>query len=367
MNPRLWRVILVALCVTLLCQAMLPAVPVRAAVPEITFSVGQGVSAEDEDIVREGIEFAQSYVDDQLAPFPESKITVNVRNTRDTTGGNAAAFSAGDYIVVFTRTPGWKTLAPFDRVHVVAHEYIHSWQRATAGQEGETAPLWLIEGSAEYLAYDAVTRAGLVRGREVIDTQAWYVLDAPKMASLDQLEDRDAYYGEAGPVYSLAFLAVTQLAKEDGPSGISRFFEAMGAGDSWQEAFSTAFGQDVDDFYAAFEDTRADLIAPRDLPDSFLPIRPVHTESPIHLAPLPETAATDEQVAVIGESEPGATCTMRLRSAESGERLTRTTYADGAGRLFWLVTIPPEFGPGKVRLSANCGGESVTGTFTVEP
>jgi hypothetical protein len=58
---------------------------------------------------------------------------------------------------------------------------------------------------------------------------------------------------------------------------------------------------------------------------------------------------------------------MRLRSAESGERLTRTTYADGAGRLFWLVTIPSDFGPGTVRLSANCGDESATGSFTVEP
>ena len=47
MNPRLWRAILVALCMVLLCQATLPAVPVRAAVPEITFSVGQGVSVTD--------------------------------------------------------------------------------------------------------------------------------------------------------------------------------------------------------------------------------------------------------------------------------------------------------------------------------
>src|SRR6187551_2824160 len=106
MNPRQWRAILIALCLALLCQAMLPAMPVLAAEPEITFSIGDGVTVEDEVIVKEGIEFAQSYVDDQLAPFPESKITVNVRNTRDTTGGNAAAFSAGDYIVVFTRTPG---------------------------------------------------------------------------------------------------------------------------------------------------------------------------------------------------------------------------------------------------------------------
>jgi hypothetical protein len=367
MNPRQWRAILIALCLALLCQAMLPTMPVLAAEPEITFSIGDGVTVEDEVIVREGIEFAQSYVDDQLAPFPESRITVNVRQTRDTTGGNAVAFSAGNYIVVFTRSPGWKSLAPFDRLHVMVHEYIHSWQRATVGREDESAPLWLIEGSAEYLSYDAVARDGLVRRQEVIDAQSWSVVHAPEMAALDQLEDRDAYYGEAGPVYSLALLAVTQLAQEGGPAAISRFFEAMGDGDSWQEAFATAFGQEVDAFYRSFDRARADLIAPRDLPDSFLPIKPVHTESPIHLAPLPETAAGDEQVTVIGDSEPGATCTMRLRNVDSGERLTRTTYADGAGRLFWLVTIPPEFGSGKVRLSANCGDESATGSFTVEP
>jgi hypothetical protein len=367
MNPRQWRAILIALCLVLLCQAVLPAMPARAAEPEITFSIGTGVSAEDEVIVREGIEFAQSYVDDQLAPFPASKITVNVRNTRDTTGTGAVAFSAGNYIVVFTRSPGWKSLAPFDRLHVMVHEYIHSWQRATSDRNDDPAPLWLIEGSAEYLAYDAVSRAGLVRGQEVIDAQAWSVLNAPEMSALDQLEDRDAYYGEAGPVYSLAFLAVTQLAQEVGPGGISHFFEAIGAGETWQDAFAAAFGLDVDAFYSSFEDARADLIAPRDIPDSFLPTRSLHTESPIHLAPLPETTSADEQVSVIGDSDPGATCTIRLRSTDSGERLTRATNADGAGRLFWLVTIPPEFGLGKVRLSANCGGESVTGSFTVEP
>ena len=366
MNPRMWRAILIALCMALLCQTALPLMPVRAAEPEITFSIGDGVSVEDEISVREGIALGQAYIDENLAPFPESKITVNVRHTRDTTGGNAVAFSAGNYIVVFTRTPGWKSLAPFDRVHVVVHEYIHSWQRATAGRDDDT-PLWLIEGSAEYLAYDAVARDKLVRRQEVIDAQAWAVLDAPEMGTLAQLEDRDSYYGETGPVYSLAFLAVNQLARKGGPAAISRFFEAIGEGDSWQEAFGTAFGQDVDSFYASFEEARADLIAPRDAPDSFRPVKPAHTESPLDLAPLPETATADEQVTVIGESDPGATCTMRLRSTESGERLTRTTYADGAGRLFWLVTIPPGFGPGTVRLSANCGGDTVTGAFTVEP
>jgi len=366
MNPRLWRAILVVLCAALLVQATIPAMPVRAAEPKITFSIGEGVSAEDEVIVREGIALGQAYIDETLAPFPKSKITVNVRHTRDTTSTGAVAFSAGSYIVVFTREPGWKSIAPFDRVHVVVHEYIHSWQRATAGRDSD-APLWLIEGSAEYLSFDAVARDTLVRRQEVIDAQTWAVLNAPEMATLEQLEDRDAYYGETGPVYSLAFLAVTQLARKGGPAAVSQFFEAMGDGDSWQEAFATAFGQDVDSFYASFERARADLIAPRDMPDPFLPIHAVHTESPLDLTPLPETASAGEQVTVIGESDPGATCTMRLRSTESGERLTRTTFADGAGRLFWLVTIPPEFGLGTVRLSANCGGESATGSFTVEP
>lgn len=365
MTDRRLCTMLIAICAVLLSQFVLSPMAALGAEETVSFSIGDGVTAEDESYVREGIAFAQAYIDQTLLPFPPSEIVVNVRNTRDTTGGQAAAFSGGRFIVVFTRSPGWKAIAPFDRVHVVVHEYVHSWQRATIGRDGDVVPLWLMEGTAEFLSYDAVARGGLVRPQEVLDAMTWSVLDAPGMAALDELETRAAFYGESGPAYSLAYLAVAALVDDGGPAAIDRFFTAVGTGMTWQAAFVSTFDQDVDSFYQSFARARNDLIAPRDMPEPFVRVQPKRTESPIALSALPGSVAADEQITVIGKSEPGATCTLRLRSDESGERLTRTTFADGAGRLFWLITIPPEFGLGPASLSANCGGSGARGDFTV--
>jgi hypothetical protein len=358
------RGLLIVLLALLICQ---PAISAAAtAGPELTFSIGDDVSPEDEVMVREGALLARDYVAATLSPLRSEEIIINVRNSRDTTGGHAAAFSGGDYIVVFTRSAGWRSIAPFDRIHVVVHEYIHSWQASLAGDEGSRAPLWLIEGTAEYLAYDAVAQEGFVREREVTDAHAWSVLDAPEMSELQDLEGRDAFYGEPGPVYSLAYLAVADLVGDGSPADIDRFFELMGSGEPWPDAFATAFGQDVDAFYSSFARARQDLIGPRNQPDPFTNVDGTHSESPVVLNALPEDVAAGEQVTILAQSDPGATCSLRLRSADSGERLNRTTVTDGAGRLFWLVTIPAEFAAGPVDLAATCGGATVHRDLTIE-
>jgi hypothetical protein len=365
-HPKPIRALLIALCAALICQIVAPAMGARAA-GEITFSIGEGVSTEDEFYIREGIVLAREYVAATLTPYPGSTIVVNARNNSDTTGGHAAAFSGGDFIVVFTRSPGWRSLAPFDRVHVVAHEYVHSWQRATAGPGSDAIPLWLLEGTAEYLAYDAVVREGLVRRQEVSDVHAFSVLGAPEMSPLEQLEGRDAFYGEPGPAYSLAWLAIEMLLADGSPAEIDHFFGLVGSGVAWRDAFADAFGQDVNSFYESFAGARTDLIGPRTIPESFDHVTPVMSASPIVLVATPETVVSGEQMTVLARSEPGATCGIRLRSAESGERLTRITVTDGAGRLFWLITFPPEFGGGPAVLTANCGGAGVRDDFTVSP
>lgn len=342
-----------------------PAMPVRAAEPEISFSVGTDVPEEDEVYVREGIQLVQDYIETTFPESPPPSVIVNVRHSSEASDRHTTAFSGGSYIVVFTKSRGWTTLAPFDRVHVVVHEYIHSWQREQFGDGAETVPTWLIEGMAEYLGYDAVIDEGLVREQEVIDFHAWSLLDSPEIDPLDELEARDAFYGEFGPVYSLAYVAVARLLEDGSIEEIERFQALVESGVPWEEAFAEAFGQAVDDFYAEVEDARDEVIAPREAPEPFAGTGPKQTESRVIFSEVPEMAALDEQVTVLARTEPDAICTARLRSAESGERLSRTTFADGAGRVFWLITIPPDFGEGPADLLVSCGDDGSSREVTI--
>ena len=152
--------------------AVMPALLVdstRAADTGATYSIGNNVSAPDASWVMEGVTMAHQYVAETLTGFSEP-LVVNVRDSDDTTGRGAVAFYGGNYIVVFTGSPGWAMLAPFDRVHVIVHEYLHAWQDAAMRSGESDLPAWLIEGSAEYLSYDAVARLGLVDPRAVRDS-----------------------------------------------------------------------------------------------------------------------------------------------------------------------------------------------------
>src|SRR5687767_14384791 len=157
-----------------------------AADTDISFSFGSAVSTEDASYVTEGVAMARDYVASTLSEV-SAPLVINVRSTDDSTGGGAVAFYGGNYIVVFTGSPGWVALSPFDRVHVVVHEYIHAWQHQSLGEDEHALPAWFIEGMAEYLSYDAISRRGLVRPQAVRDYHAWSVQSAPDLAGLEEL------------------------------------------------------------------------------------------------------------------------------------------------------------------------------------
>jgi hypothetical protein len=340
--------------------AVMPALLVdsgRAADTGVTFSIGNNVSAADASWVMEGVTMAHQYVTETLTGFSEP-LVVNIRDSDDTTGRGAVAFYGGDYIVVFTGSPGWAMLAPFDRIHVVVHEYIHAWQDA-AMRSGENAlPAWLIEGSAEYLSYEAVGRLGLVDPRAVRDYHAWAVQSASHLSALEDLEARTAFYGERGPVYSLGYLAIDTLLADGSPDQLVGFARRVRLGQDWRDAFAAEFGQDLTSFYRRFATYRSDLIAPARMPDPFAAVYPVELKSPVSIDTAPAEIAAGDQLLVLGDSQPGAICQFSLDTAESASTISGSTFADASGRLFWLVTVPDEVASGSADITANCGAEN---------
>jgi hypothetical protein len=351
-----WTRLVVATCLLLGFAHALLVLPASAADADVAFSISKGVSGEDVSYVKEGIVLARDYVAETLAGSA-GRLAVNVRGTEDTTGSNAVAFSGGSYIVIFTGSPGWTALAPFDRVRVVVHEYVHSYQHAALQEDVATLPAWFLEGMADYLSYDAVAGLGAIDSQVVRDYHAWSVSSSGAMPALADLHQRDAFYGEHGPVYSLAYLAIDTLMRGQSSAELVQLFDAIRHGQSWRRAFTEVFDQGPEVFYREFEQARRDLIAPVRVPEPFRFATPAAIEAAVAINEIASPVAAGEQLAVVGRSEAGAICELRLSAADSSETITGTTFADESGRLFWLVTIPSTSDSGSATLTADCGAE----------
>jgi hypothetical protein len=334
--------------------------PAVAAEANVSFDIANAVSPEDAVYVREGFTLAQTYVTATLSDISDSSIRVAVFDNDDFFCGQALACATETSIVVLAGTPQWNSLAPFERIHTIVHEYIHVYQFAMIHDDMETMPAWFIEGMADYLAYDAVTDLGLVRETDVHDFHAWTLAWNPDMAALDDLENSYAFYGEYGPAYSLAYLALDELMRERPLSDLDRFLQQVGKGHNWRASFQKVFERDLNAFYRSFANARDDLVAPRRMPKPFSPVIPEFDGSPLAIDSVSDSVAVGEQLTVLARAEAAAICRIQLRNERSGEDVVQSTSADGSGHLFWLITIPESLGEGPATITAACGGDQRT-------
>ena len=330
-----------------------------AASHDVRFSISDDVTAEDEAYVREGISLAEDYLRDTLDAGIDDDLVVNVRDTADPSDDSTLAFANDDFLVVFTGSPYWDTLAPFLRMQTVIHEYVHIYQFDALGDSEESAPMWLIEGMAEYLGFDAMERLGVVDHDAIVDYQAWAVLASGyEVERLQDIESVWDYQSAEGPVYSLSYLAVSRLLGDLPSPGLKRYIEDVQDGATWQEAFPDAFGMEADEFYDDFEQwVEDDLLAPRRIPTSFREIYPVEQQSPVTILSSSEEIQPGDQAIVLAETERGSACRFTLRD-ENGERMaTMDTFADRSGVVFWLVTIPEDSLAGQSEVLVDCGDQ----------
>ena len=137
----------------------------------------------------------------------------------------------------------------------VAHEYFHIIQEALSGDDLKGTPIWLYEGSALYTDFLHRYSAGHPSSEERY-RNAWLALNTPLNSNFnDYFEPRERIFR----AFQFGYNVMQWLSDNVGESAITDYFAALPEADSWVEAFHSAFGMTVNDFYAAFEEYRLEI------------------------------------------------------------------------------------------------------------
>lgn len=210
----------------------------------------------------------------QLATYEAQETGVDLEAAiRSWQTGNVGAdglwgASTGNALFVRTQPPnadGTWQFSPGVKGTVV-HELVHSlYQHGLAGltcctvEQVEGLPFrtvaWFIEGMADFITQLAIQHS---RGETYSNQDVyWWTLQADRPLRYYE-EFPEVSTGLFGHTYALGELAVGYLASKVGLSSIVNYYTQWQPGDSWEDAFSRAFGMTVEDFYDDFAEYYSD-------------------------------------------------------------------------------------------------------------
>jgi hypothetical protein len=353
----------------LLVLACLSATPSRttAAVPhraKVTFSFAKGVGQGDQQLVREGIRLAQDYFIAAFGVDVREPVVVDVVLDPNS---SLEAMAQGHRINVNAANAYWVQRAAHQNLKTVVHEYFHVLQLDLTGAPPESRlaapPQWLLEGSAEYVAYQALAWKGILG---LDDVRAFNVRNVivgqPSPPSLQDLETAEQFQSAPGAVYGIGALAVELLTMEPGLGSLRDYYEAV-AGlkeSAWWAAFKEAFGQDPDTFYEAFAAYRAALV-PSDVPlTMFDPVTASDAPAAVSIISVTSPLARGAQARLTAATVPGSRCTLVFSAADGKQLPTRPAIADATGAVFWLWTLHEKQPIGVAGAQVDCGDAPAT-------
>ena len=196
----------------------------------------------------------------------DAVVEAHVRLSRSTeeqskdTWSRISAMANEEWILIRTSADWYADAGPdltWRVAKTIAHELVHHYSfdigdflLGGGPQEvGEDGPRWLFEGIAEFLAYQALSEAGIV---DYNDVRNQAVQNANRLSvPLSDLETSDAFYGAAGG-YSVGLLAAELLAYGSGQASLLHYYSSIHPGNTWRTAFETAFGMTLEAFYEHF-------------------------------------------------------------------------------------------------------------------
>lgn len=224
----------------------------------ITYSFDHGVSAEDQKYILEADRISREFFAANLGTDITGHYSVYVRAATSSSNSSRIARAISRYEVeIYTLNPEWTKYKPFERTKIMGHERFHLVQYELSDQFPTPGPTWLSEGSAEYVAYQAVIKEGLTTNDEA---RAFHIGKAKSLQqalpTLQSLETDRAW--EQTPAYSLAYIAV-ELLVSDNVMSLRTYLEAFAKKSDWRSAFKAAFGMSSDSFYQKFEEYRQSL------------------------------------------------------------------------------------------------------------
>ena len=244
----------------------------RVALTDAPFDllIQPGVRAEETAAVRIGLRAADRHLRTTLGAGVTARVEVRLARRQGcepfaSPAGPPTGWATARLLCINTRAPAWRSqLAenPDLAAAVAAHEHVHNLQGQLGclrGRDGHEW-LWLFEGMAVHLGFQALVSAGRWPDAAAAgQIREWGVSD-PVLLPLSHYERTGAGVGD--PAYALFHLATRYLDEQaPRPTALADFCRAVGGGQPWRDAFTQAFGVPVDTFYSRFAAARPQLIA----------------------------------------------------------------------------------------------------------
>jgi len=324
------------------------------------------VTVKDRELITESVRLTEDLFVARFGVAMGADVTVSVLPISSPLDPYLTAATYGNSIVIYTQSLGWLESPPAERIRIVIHEYTHAYQYLKTADHPFTSAAWFEEGVAEYLSMVAVSELGLM-DREAMEGLYGSVVRYTDLPALQELEGYSAMQAQTGEAYHLFYFGVAQLMLDVPLSAIDAYYTGLQQGAAFPLAFEHAFGIAPADFYPAFAQFRAnDLPEMQDFPDELKPIEGIDLPSQVTPERVPLLVIAGEQALIVAEAEPGANCTLDLTTADGSVLgASRATYTNGAGQVFWLVTIPPDLPIGRATVSLACGSDPLLSSVLV--
>ena len=143
----------------------------------------------------------------------------------------------------------------------VAHEVSHAQSSnlsnlqlyASSSSSGvpDAGPVWLAEGSAEFLAWRALSAGGVVSYDDQRSLFVWDLNDMDPEA-LGKFETVRGFKS-SWINYHYSMFAAELLASHAGESSLIEYYDSLRSGAAWQTVFRNTFGLSIGEFYDRFE------------------------------------------------------------------------------------------------------------------
>jgi hypothetical protein len=229
------------------------ATPAPAPGPHLQFDIDDSVPATEAGLIAIGIRLAEELAEAEFGGAVQRTIFIQVATEGVCIGGASAI---GYQVCFNAASRNWLALEPdYLKVKIAAHEYFHVWQHELFCYR---QPKWLSEGLAEWFGHQVIVDEGLVE-QVVASGERQQVLQREPI--LQPLSEQELLYAAPQPnQYALWSFAAERLMVSRNPGDLRAFCAGNGEDLSWQQAFEAAFGEPVEDFYAAFEEWRAGFL-----------------------------------------------------------------------------------------------------------
>jgi len=216
------------------------------------FTFGPDVPIDQQQTVRDAITLGHQFFQTRLGTTVQGTTNVFVFADKDCRGPEA------NFGVIFLCASGteWNTDRigagiRNQRIQTTLHEYVHVLQFDLAGPVN-IGPIWLVEGTAEYLTFVHFDDEGILDLDGLIGGQRFI---SRSVSALRNLENLDGLRSEPN-ARALSMAAVDVLVLLNDFPALANFWRGIGTGATRQKAFESAFGRTIDEFYVEFEEIR---------------------------------------------------------------------------------------------------------------